>query len=216
MTNSQTPPNAEPKRRLLEVAADQFSRRGYDGVDVKSLTIAADCGETEFYEQFSSKKDLYAELLHSIRDELISRGGQIMAGAGTLEDRLKAAWDVFFRFAEEQPMRVKVLTATPFGVEELQDILNSAQDEATRSLAMLLIAEPSLLASDVSRHVKLTLCMEFIRCGMHGLVRWWIRHPEASRIDLTEAMNAVAWMGLKGMSNQAPRGSEPYGKAWDR
>ena len=211
MTNSPTDSNDEVRRRWLDAAADQFSRNGYDDVDVKALATAAGCAEAEFYDRFASKKDLYTELLHSIRDELIARGGRIMAGAGTLEDRLRAAWDVFFRFAEEEPKRARILTAPPFGTNELQDVLGAAQDEATRGLARLLIAEPDLLRSDADRQAKLTLCMEFIRCGMHGLARWWARHPEASRADLTQAMDAVVWTGLKGMRDRTGSGNAQGG-----
>lgn len=54
-------------RAILDVAADLFARRGYDGVSVREIALGAGIRESSVYNHFSSK----AEILETLYDEFI-------------------------------------------------------------------------------------------------------------------------------------------------
>jgi AcrR family transcriptional regulator len=191
----------ERRQRILEAGAVAFATRGYHATSVQEIAAAAGVTKPVFYDHFGSKEEIFVELTEGARDELIARGSRIMAQAHTLEERVRVAWDVFFQFVEEQPTRARVLLVTPLGVPELEAVATRVQDEATRRLAHLLIAERGLLPRARDRELRLLLCMEFIKCGMHGLARWWARHPDAKREDMTRTVVDVAWRGLSGLTS---------------
>lgn len=192
-------PAAERRQRILEAGAQAFATHGYHAANVQDIAAAAGVTKPVFYDHFDSKEEIFVELTEGARDELIARGSNVMGQTHTLEERVSAAWDVFFQFVEEQPARARVLLVTPLGVPELQLVATRIQDEATRRLAQLLVAEQDLLPRARDREFRLLLCMEFIKCGMHGLARWWARHPDATREDMTRTVVDVAWRGLSGL-----------------
>ena len=54
-------------RAILDVAADLFARRGYDGISVREIALGAGIRESSVYNHFSSK----AEILNALYDEFI-------------------------------------------------------------------------------------------------------------------------------------------------
>ena len=54
-------------RAILDVAADLFARRGYDGVSVREIAQGAGIRESSVYNHFSSK----ADILETLYDEFI-------------------------------------------------------------------------------------------------------------------------------------------------
>ncbi|WP_342360521.1 helix-turn-helix domain-containing protein [Terrarubrum flagellatum] len=187
----------ERRRRLLDVATDAFARNGYQAASMREIAAAAGVTKPVLYDHFPSKEALFIELVRRARDDLVARGAAAMATADSLDRRLRAAVDAFFLFAEEQPARARVLISTPKGVPELHEAVTAIQDEATRALAALLIAEHDLLPEAPDRSQRLLLTMEFLKAGMHGLAEWWVRHPDVPRAILTETVLTAAWSGLR-------------------
>lgn len=181
---------------ILDAAAVEFAQEGYLGTDLAAIARRSGFDAAVVGAAFTDKKQIFTTLLDEVRDELIALGAQAVAAAENPERRIHAAWNAFFEYAEAHPHRADVLTAMPFGILELKGILHASQDQATSRLAGLLVSVKGARPCDEAVERQLMLCMEFVRCGMHGLVRWWARHPETTRTALVDAMSTVAWSGL--------------------
>lgn len=66
-----TPEDREAKRlRILEAAAAEFARYGFDATNVESIASRADIGKGTIYNYIGSKDELFAECLQLFCDEL--------------------------------------------------------------------------------------------------------------------------------------------------
>jgi AcrR family transcriptional regulator len=188
---------AERREIILDQAAQLFASKGFYETSVGEIAAASGVSKIVVYDHFASKEALFIELTKSARDGLLERGRQRMAADGTLEARLRSAIDAFFLFVQEQPARARILFLIPKGEPEMADLVAQIQDEGTRALTGILLAERDLLKGERDRAERLILMTEFLKIGLHGLVEWWIRHPEVPRERLVETAMAVAWDGLR-------------------
>jgi AcrR family transcriptional regulator len=68
---SNTPKDREAKRlRILEAAAAEFAKNGFDTTNVESIAARADIGKGTIYNYIGSKDELFAECLQLFCDEL--------------------------------------------------------------------------------------------------------------------------------------------------
>jgi AcrR family transcriptional regulator len=68
---STTPEDREAKRlRILEAAAAEFAKYGFDATNVESIALRADIGKGTIYNYIGSKDELFAECLQLFCDEL--------------------------------------------------------------------------------------------------------------------------------------------------
>jgi AcrR family transcriptional regulator len=79
------------KERLLHVATRLFARHGFEGTSVQDIVDAAGVTKGAMYHYYDSKDDLLYELYHQVLSIQLSHLEQIVAGAGTAEQRLRAA-----------------------------------------------------------------------------------------------------------------------------
>jgi AcrR family transcriptional regulator len=68
---STTPEDREAKRlRILEAAAAEFAKYGFDATNIESIASRADIGKGTIYNYIGSKDELFAECLQLFCDEL--------------------------------------------------------------------------------------------------------------------------------------------------
>jgi TetR/AcrR family transcriptional regulator, cholesterol catabolism regulator len=68
---STTPEDREAKRlRILEAAAVEFAKYGFDATNVERIAVRADIGKGTIYNYIGSKDELFAECLQLFCDEL--------------------------------------------------------------------------------------------------------------------------------------------------
>jgi len=78
-------------RRILEGALAQFGARGYHGVSVRELAVAAGIGKSSVYAHISAKEDLLTELMLIGHEEHHDRLRDALLGsAPTPRDQLEA------------------------------------------------------------------------------------------------------------------------------
>jgi AcrR family transcriptional regulator len=188
---------SERRERILDAAAEAFAERGYHATSVGQVARAAGITKPVVYDHFSSKRELFVELMETAREELTSRGIEAMSGDAPLEDRLRAAIVAFFGYVEDHPATARVLFTPPTGEPELLRAARRVQAEATAGIAALLAAERDLLAGAPDRKRRLELFGEFLKQGAHGLAIWWADHPRVPRRVLVDATMDLVWVGFR-------------------
>jgi AcrR family transcriptional regulator len=187
----------ERRQRILDVAVELFASGGYDAVSVGEIAAAADVTKPVLYDHFASKRDLFVELMETIRDELTARSAETMRADAPLEERVRRTIDAFFAYVEARPGAAQVLFVIPRGAPELVDEMRRVQDEATAALTALLASEPRLLAGARDRRRRIELITEFLKQGMHGLAEWWSRNPAVPRRVVVDAAVGIAWPAVR-------------------
>lgn len=91
------------RTRLVAAATDALRRGGLGAASVSDLAAAAAIAKGSFYSFFGSKEELFMEALEEL--EAKYRAGYAAAASvpGTPAERLRAAFDAAFGFAESEP-----------------------------------------------------------------------------------------------------------------
>jgi AcrR family transcriptional regulator len=197
---------AQRRERILDAAAEGFAARGFHATSIGEIAAAAGITKPVVYDHFPSKRELFVELMEGARDELTSRGAEIMARDAPPEERVRAAIDAFFGYVEEHPAAARVLFTAPKGEPDLFEAARAVQAEAAARIAALFAAEPDLLPGVPDRERWIELSVEFLKQGMHGLAEWWGDHPRVPRGELVDAVMDLVWVGLRAQFSSPPPG----------
>ena len=72
MTTELTRRRSETRRRLVEAAIQEFSRRGIDATSVEHLCTAAGFTRGAFYSNFATKDDVCVEVMRHVAEDQVS------------------------------------------------------------------------------------------------------------------------------------------------
>ncbi len=110
---------ARTRRRLLESAENVFAELGYHDASIVKITEAAGVGQGTFYLYFSSKREIFDELVldlnHRVRQTMkeASSRGETRAEAEVL------GFAAFFRFTAEHPALYRIIRQAEFVSPEM-------------------------------------------------------------------------------------------------
>jgi AcrR family transcriptional regulator len=109
----------ETRRRLLETAEQVFADLGYPDASIVKITEAAGVGQGTFYLYFSSKQEIFDELVRDlnrrIRHAMKEASSQ---GKNRLESEL-LGFGAYFRFTEEHPALYGIIRQAEFVSPEM-------------------------------------------------------------------------------------------------
>lgn len=91
----------ERKQQLVVAASELFAARGYAATRVSDICRRAGVTKSLFYWYFATKRDLFAELVHSMRIGLRRAQAAAMDPAASALDRIGTATEASVRFMAE-------------------------------------------------------------------------------------------------------------------
>jgi AcrR family transcriptional regulator len=95
----------ETRKGILEAARERFAQDGYDATGVAEICQAAGVSKGAFYHHFSSKQEVFVELLNQWLAEMDKQLALLNKAEGAVPDRLLAMTrliQVVLRAAEDQ------------------------------------------------------------------------------------------------------------------
>lgn len=189
----------ERRAGILVAALAVFSARGYDRSSIDDVAREAGISKALIYEHFTSKQELYADLLESNAAELFERLAAGLAGMGPEAGaaRMAAGLDAFFGFVEERRDAWRILfrdTADP----ETAAVL----DQVTDVVAGLIAEDPGAraLGPEEDSERALTLRAQMLVGAVQSVANWWAEHREVPREEIVEAVMGFGWLGLERLS----------------
>jgi len=190
------------RRQLLDVAVDVFAARGFHGASMEELAEAAGVTKPVLYQHFSSKRELYLELLDDLGTRLVAAVTGAVRTASGPRSQVEAGFGAYFRFVAEQTGAFNVL----FGSgarrdEEFAGAVRGLEDQMARSVA-------ELIEADIDGEHR-----QLLGWGILGLAettsRYWVRmagtDPGTTELTPAEAdrmarrIADLAWAGLRGV-----------------
>lgn len=189
-------PAAERRALILNAALRTFAAHGYDGAAMDEIAAAAGISKAVVYDHVPSKRELYVQLLHAIRDEIERTVEDALRGPGAGgEARVRAAVEAIYAYVQEHPDASRLLMLELQGAN-VSDVGRQLEERLSSGLARTLVSETSLYAGETDRELSLKILAELLKSAVLGLAGWWYRHPDVARERLVARTVDVVWPAL--------------------
>jgi len=202
-------PLANPRRRLsaaarreviLTAAIDAFADTGYHQTTLEEVGRRAGVSKALIYEHFSSKKDLYGELLETYVHELLDR---VRAAVYPVEEgpesRLAAGLEGFLDFVGERRDAWRLLIRNRAGDEDITALFDRLFDEVAGVIGVLLAEE--MPAESLVEGVAIEMVVQATSRQLLGAITfmadWWDEHREVPKEQVQAMIMEFAWVGLE-------------------
>jgi len=186
-------PAARRRRQLLDVALRSFAERGFHQTSMDDIAEAAGVTKPVLYQHFTSKRDLYIELLDDVGGRMMEGIAKAVAAANGPRQQVEAGMRAYFSFVAEEADAFRLL----FGSgtrrdEEFERAARRVEDSIAEAVAVFIDAD---------------IDPEHRRMLAHGLVglaegtsRVWLHDGMPGGAEqLAGRIAELAWAGLRGI-----------------
>jgi AcrR family transcriptional regulator len=192
-------PGSQRRGLIIEAALAEFAAVGYEAASVGRIATAAGVSRTVLYDHFPSKLQLFTDLLTTEGETLLAFMSEGLESHGTTEERWRATFDAFFRFAQEQPLAWRLLYPSRPPLEsEAAEQYRHARSESNRVMARLLAADARRAGLEPET-VAARAVFAMHRDALTAAARWWQNHPAVPRTEIVEAAMTALYTGFGGM-----------------
>lgn len=183
---------------ILEQAIDVFGNRGYHNVSMDDVAEAAGVSKALVYQHFTSKDELYMEVLRLFQQKL----ADMVLPAWTQElppqERFWRGFVAFFTFIDENKKAWGVLYRDSVEIDEnmVKGIhgLNAEMAEVITG-AFLEVLEDRDDVNPLMKQYSLVAGHAVVG-ACHALADYWQDHPEENVLRIAATAMAVMWQGF--------------------
>lgn len=186
-------PAAERRMQLLHAARSVFATEGFQNATME--TVAAEAGITKpvLYQHFSSKRELFLELLRDVGERLAATVGDAATAAPTGEAKVADGFAAYFRFVADHPDDFRLLFGEGVRTDaEFARAVAAVENELARFIAAL-IEIPDLADAD-----RLVLAHGILGMAEATGRHWIAAGARGEADDLAARVADLAWLGLRG------------------
>lgn len=188
-------PAAERRQQLLDSALGVFADNGYHSTSMNHIAEAAGVTKPVLYQHFTSKRDLYRELLEEIGGKLTDTIAKATADAPGPRQQIEAGFGAYFRFVADHNDAFRVL----FGAGTRRD--EEFADAAGRVESSIAEIVADLIAIDGLSAVDRRMLGNGIVGLAEGACRYWLANAvDTSAEALAAHVSQLAWAGLRGIN----------------
>ncbi|MCU1483345.1 MAG: putative TetR family transcriptional regulator [Actinomycetia bacterium] len=186
-------PAPERRRQLLDVALDVFAADGFHSTSMNDVAEAAGVTKPVLYQHFTSKRQLYLELLDDVGTRIGRRIADATAAAGSPREQVEAGFAAYFRFVHDHRSAYQLLFGGGARRDpEFADSVRRVEEHLARSIA-------ELIEADIDPDHRRTLAY-----GLVGMAETTSRLWVAEDLDhdpeiLARQVADLAWAGLRGI-----------------
>jgi AcrR family transcriptional regulator len=186
-------PAPERRRQLLDSALDVFAARGFHGASMNDVAEAAGVTKPVLYQHFTSKRNLFVELLEDVGSRLGTLIAKATESAESPRDRVERGFVAYFRWIDDNRAAFSLLFR---GTARL----DTEFADAVRQVELFLAeAIATLIDADLDDEHRRTLAH-----GIVGLAEGTGRHWIDDGLDLDPELLGrqvadLAYAGLRGV-----------------
>lgn len=209
-------PRDQRRAQLLEAASEVFAAKGYHFAAMDDIADAAGVSKPVLYQHFTSKLDLYLDLLDASANRLVQVVRGALASTTDNAERVVATMGAFYDFVADSDSDFRfVFESDLTGEVAVQERLDRINDEISEAIATV-IAEDTGLPPAQAR--LLGVCLVGIA---QVSARYWVAGDPGSREDetigLEEAKHLVStlvWRGVRGFPRTDQRSTDQQSTEW--
>jgi AcrR family transcriptional regulator len=186
-------PAARRRRQLLDVALDVFATKGFHESSMDDVAEAAGVTKPVLYQHFSSKRELYLQLLSDVGRQVTEVVVAATSTAPGPRQQVEAGFAAYFRFVADHRSAFRLLFGSSGQAdEEFGEVARLVEAAMAEALAPLINAEID------DEHRRL------LAHSIVGLAEGASRHWVSQELDLDPDRLAarvadMAWAGLRGV-----------------
>jgi AcrR family transcriptional regulator len=187
-------PAAERREQLLHTAVGVFAEHGYHATSMNDVAEAAGVTKPVLYQHFSSKRELFIELLADIGAELRDTIAKATTDAAGPRQQIENGFRAYFNYVGEHTDSFKVLFGSGARRDpEFASFARSVETSIADAIAELIVVEGEPVAQ------RLMLAHSIV--GMtESASRYWLSHDREPDVDtLATQLSQLAWAGLRGI-----------------
>ena len=187
-------PAAERREQLLHTAVAVFAEHGFHATSMNDVAEAAGVTKPVLYQHFSSKRELFVELLADIGAELRETIAKATADASGPRQQIENGFRAYFGFVDEQTDSFKVLFGSGARRDpEFASFARNVEESIAEAIAELIV----IGGQPVSHGLMLAHSI----VGMtEAASRYWLAHDREPDVDtLASQLSQLAWSGLRGI-----------------
>lgn len=195
-------PASERRELIARAATEVFAERGYHAAGIDEIVRRAGVTPPVLYDHFSSKEDLYQQLLARHRLDLLSIWREHLLADAPFEARVESSLRAWAAYVQEHPFVVRMLFRDTTGDPAAGARYRAEQAQVRADLTPVFGAFPAAaeFVAAVGTPAALEMAVELTRSALTGLAIWWFDHPEVTADQVVAvAMNAL-WCGLAALS----------------
>lgn len=187
-------PAAERREQLLHTAVEVFAEHGFHATSMNDVAEAAGVTKPVLYQHFSSKRELFIELLADIGAELRETIAKATTDASGPRQQIEDGFRAYFRYVDEQTDSFKVLFGSGARRDpEFASFARNVEESIAEAIAELIV----IGGQPVSHGLMLAHSI----VGMtEAASRYWLAHDREPDVDtLASQLSQLAWSGLRGI-----------------
>jgi AcrR family transcriptional regulator len=206
MARRPNPDERERKRlHILEVAAGEFARLGFDGANINTISELAGLGKGTVYLYASSKEQLLVDVLREIGYQLraaLDESLEQSIGA-PVPQRLRALVEAFADLADEHPDFIRLQASALFGVNR------RFQDGAAQVLREIVERLTASIEAEERQGAIRLISSQSLAVLLIGMLHTFALLPDAlgvpvgSRSERIDFIVRVLWQGIVPLQQRA-------------
>ena len=193
----------ERRAAILDSALAVFAQQGYHASSIDDIARENGVSKALIYEHFTSKAELYAELLEQYAGALFSALAEAVSDAGTsAAARLATGLDAFYGFVEDHRVAWRMLFREAADPEAIV-LLERVTAQVTAVVAGLIAEDPGARRGDddeATREYRIQVLAQMLVGTVQSLANWWEEHRDVPRELIVEMTMDYAWLGLQRLS----------------
>ena len=136
--------------KILDVAEALFARSGFAGVGLREVAENVGLRKSTLFHHFSSKAQLYAEVLGRVVSRLDRRLRPVLSAGGSSMDRLEASVEALIDALAEHPGSARLLLRGLFEDNQFPPEAAGATEAVEREIALLIDAFQELTREGIA------------------------------------------------------------------
>lgn len=186
-------PAAERRVQLLRAALSVFAAEGFPHATMESVATEAGVTKPVLYQHFSSKRELFLELLRTVGTELTETVGDATREAASAREMVVDGFVAYFHFVADHPAEFRLLFGEGVRTDpEFARAVAEVEGRLADFIAALIDIEELTAAERL-----------MFAHGILGLAeatgRHWIARGATGDVDaLARRVADLAWLGLRG------------------
>jgi len=188
-------PAAQRREQLIETAIPVFAEQGFHATSMNDVAEAAGVTKPVLYQHFSSKRDLFVELLDEIGNQLRDTIAKATADAGGPREQFQQGFRAYFGYVQSHTDAFRVL----FGAGARRDPEFASFTRAVEASISETIAE--LIVVDGQPAEDRELLAHSIVGMTEAASRYWLLHDRTPDAEvLADRVARLAWNGMRDLN----------------